>query len=83
MSNEIGRVRGRAHETAVSVSRGGVELGIWPEPGQEVRLEPKALDRGFGYGDSFDATRARGLAALLIAAADEHDRRFGVAGRHG
>ena len=52
MSVEMGRVRGRYHPITVSVSRGGVELGVWK-------------DDAFGFGDSLSPAASRGLRHCL------------------
>jgi len=61
MSSEIGRVKGQSHETSVSVSAGGVEIAVWKTPAE-------------GFGDGMTSNAARGLAALLLCAADRYDR---------
>ncbi len=67
MSSELGSVRGSHHPITVSRSDGGVELGIW-----EVRGLPNG---NAGIGDCMTPDAARGLAALLNAAADDVERR--------
>lgn len=62
MSSEVGRIQGRNHPFTVSRSDGGVELAIW-----------KASK---GFGDALTPDAARGLAALLNAAADICDKRI-------
>ncbi len=62
MSSKLGSVQGSHHEISVSRSNGTVELGIWTEPPTK------------GFGDGMTPDAARGLAALLIAAADSVDK---------
>jgi hypothetical protein len=66
MSSEVGRIRGQRHPAIViSRSDGGVEMTLWED---EVT--------GRGTYDSMSPDAARGLAALLTAAADICDKRI-------
>lgn len=67
MSTELGSVRGHRHPIIVSRSDAGVELGIW-----NVHGLPNGMT---GIGDGMTPDAARGLAALLNAAADDAERR--------
>ena len=61
MSAEIGRIKGRSHPISVSTSSGGVELQMWE-------------DATNYFGDSITPQCARGLAALLVCAAEQHEK---------
>jgi hypothetical protein len=65
MSAEVGRVRGHRHPIFVSVSDGGVEL-IIEEEGK------------VHFGDGMTPQTARGLAALLVCAAKQHEKRVQI-----
>jgi hypothetical protein len=65
MSATIGQVKGRSHETQVAISLGGVEIFItWAI--DSIHTE--------GLCDSLTPQAARGLAALLVEAANQYER---------
>lgn len=62
MSAELANLRGNNHKIVVAASSAGVELSIWS-------------DLMHGFGDSLTPLTARTVAALLLVAADEIERK--------